>query len=84
MKPSIMITSWDMFRKRHKLTKNDKVFICKEYYSFKKALMERGWVENKEYNSPIFHLKFTVKSRDIFKMQKGTVHNLSHNGNFEL
>jgi len=67
-----MITDWDVYRKRNGLTKKDKIFICREYASFKKALKERGWHENKQFDSPIFHLKFTVKSRDIYKMQGGT------------
>lgn len=67
-----MITDWDVYRKRNGLKKRDKIFICKEYVSFKKALKERGWHENKDYNSPVFHLKFTVKSKDVYKNQKGT------------
>ena len=68
MKPAVMITDWDLYRKRNNLKRTDKIFICKEYYHFKKALKERGWFENKDYSSPIFHLKFTVKSKDIYKM----------------
>ena len=66
-KKEIIITDWDLYRKRNNLKKSDKIFICREYVSFKKALKERGWHENKDYESPIFHLKFTVKSRDVFK-----------------
>ena len=63
-----MVTDWDVYRKRNDLLKKDRIFICKEYYHFKKALLARGWHENTDYNSPIFHLKFTVKSKDVFKL----------------
>ena len=66
-KKDVMITDWEVYRKRHNLLKRDKIFICSKYPAFRKALLERGWHENKDYNSPIFHLKFTVKSRDVFK-----------------
>ena len=73
-----------MYRKRHNLKKNDKIFICKEYLSFKKALIDRGWHENKDSESPIFHLKFTVKAREIYKMQKGTAANLKGECEYNL
>lgn len=79
-----MITDWDTYRKRNNLKKKDKIFICKEYYSFKKALIKRGWHENKDYNSPVFHLKFTVKSKDIYKNQRGTTHAMKDDSAFEL
>jgi hypothetical protein len=41
-----MTTDWPQYRKRHGLKKTDKIFICKGYASFKKALIERGWHEN--------------------------------------
>jgi hypothetical protein len=46
MKSAPMITNWDLYRKRHNLNKKTRIFICKEYRSFKKALIERGWHEN--------------------------------------
>jgi len=60
------------------LTKKDKIFICKGYKSFREALIERGWHHNTDFESPIFHLKFTVKSKDVFKMQKGTGANMKY------
>lgn len=44
-----MITDWDLYRKRNNLTKKDKIFICKDYVPFKKALKNRGWHENKDF-----------------------------------
>ena len=60
-------TDWVVYRKRHNLDSKVKIFICKGYGSFKKALIERGWHENTEFNSHIFHLKFTVKRDSIFR-----------------
>lgn len=78
------VTDWDVYRKRNKLLKKDKVFICKEYHHFKKALVERGWHENSDYNSPLFHLKFTVKANDIYKHQRGTAQNLKGGAEYDL
>lgn len=57
---------WTLYRKRHCLSKKTKIFICKGYGSFKRALFERGWHENTDFNSPVFHLKFVVKRDHIF------------------
>lgn len=57
---------WAMYRKRFGLDRKTKIFICKQYFSFKKALLERGWHENTDFNSPVFHLKFTIKRDSIF------------------
>ena len=55
-----------MYRKRHCLGKKTKIFICRGYGSFKKALFERGWHENTDVNSTVFHLKFMVRRDEIF------------------
>ena len=60
-------TEWILFRRKHNLDKKERIFICKGYTSFKKALLERGWIENTDYNSHVFHLKFTVKRDHIFR-----------------
>jgi hypothetical protein len=31
------------------------------YSTLKKALLERGWFENPDRNSPVFDLKFAIK-----------------------
>ena len=58
---------WVLYRKKHNLQKNTKIFICKGYGSFKKALVERGWHENTDFFSHIFNLKFVVKRDDIYR-----------------
>ena len=57
-----------LYRKKHNLSKKTKIFICKGYHTFKKALLERGWHENTDFHSSIFHLKFTVKRDSLFKL----------------
>ena len=60
---------WILYRKKHCLDKKVKIFICWGYASFKKALLQRGWHENTDFNSNVFHLKFAVKKDDIYKMR---------------
>lgn len=57
---------WTLYRKRHCLSKKTKIFICRGYGSFKRALFERGWHENTDPNSTVFHLKFVVRRDEIF------------------
>lgn len=67
-----------MYRRRFGLDKKTKIFICKQYFSFKKALLERGWHENPDFNSTVFHLKFTVKRDSIY----GTCVSQQNNENY--
>lgn len=49
-----------------RLEDNQKVFICTGGYpDIKKALKQRGWVENKDPTSPCFDFKWTLKTKDI-------------------
>lgn len=57
---------WILYKKKFGLQKKTKIFICQGYASFKKALIDRGWHENTDCNSNIFHLKFLVRRDDIF------------------
>ena len=59
------MTEW---KKKNRVDKNTRVFIIKgkKYPELKKALLERGWVENEDKVSPCFDLKWTVKIKDIF------------------
>lgn len=42
------------------------MFIIKGGYGdFKRALLNRGWVENPQADSPCFNLKFTLMGKDI-------------------
>ena len=59
----LTITDFDVFRKKYKLTPDVKIFIVKGGYgTLRKALVERGWFENPDRYSPVFDLKFTIKS----------------------
>ena len=60
-------TEWTAYRKKHKLDKSTKIFVCPAFHHFKKALLERGWHENTDRYSEIFDLKFMVKKSDLFK-----------------
>mgnify|MGYP006907046573 CR=1 FL=1 len=54
------------YKKKHQLDEDTKIFIVSGGYGFlKKSLRKRGWVENKDHNSPCFDLKWTLKSKDI-------------------
>lgn len=54
------------WRKKNRLEKKTKIFkMIGNYASIKKALYERGWVENKDKSSPCFDLMWTLRQRDI-------------------
>ena len=60
------ITDMAQWKKKHKLDPNTKVFIIVGgYWDLKKALEERGWVENPDISSPCFDLKWTLRAKDI-------------------
>ena len=65
-------TNWISYRKKHRLEKGTKIFICPEYFHFKKALLKRGWHENKDRNSEVFDLKFLIKRSELYK--EGTLY----------
>ena len=55
-----------MWKKKNKLDSFTKVYIISGgYNSLKKALDEKGWVENPDNHSPCFDLKWTLKSKEI-------------------
>lgn len=61
-----MITDFAQWKKKHKVEDKTKVFVVSGGYgSIRKALLERGWFENKESKSPCFDLKWVLKSKDI-------------------
>lgn len=60
------ITDMPTWKKKHKVADDAKVFIVTGGYGFlKKTLRRRGWVENKDANSPCFDLKWTLRAKDI-------------------
>lgn len=66
VKVFLNITDMKTYKKKHQLAEDTKIFIVSGGYGFlKKSLRKRGWVENKDHNSPCFDLKWTLKSKDI-------------------
>jgi tubulin monoglycylase TTLL3/8 len=60
------ITDMATWKKKYRVDEDTKVFIIKGGYpDVKKALKSRGWVENKDKDSPCFDLKWTLKTKDI-------------------
>ena len=60
------ITDMKTWKKKHNIEEATKIFIVSGGYGFlKKSLRKRGWVENKDPDSPCFDLKWTLKSKDI-------------------
>ena len=54
------------WKKKHRVEDKTKVCIVKGGYGdIKRALKQRGWVENKDHTSPCFDLKWTLKSKEI-------------------
>ena len=60
------ITDFDRWKKKHQVDPKTKVFICTGGYgTIRKALTDRGWIENKDPKSPCFDLKWTLRARDL-------------------
>lgn len=60
------INNVDEWLKKNRLDPSSKVFIVSQGYpEIKRALEERGWIENPDYESSCFHFKFTLRSKDI-------------------
>ena len=62
----IQITDYKEWCKRNKVGKGQRVFIIKgPYNDVRKALLNRGWFENKDVESPVFDFKWCLKMKDI-------------------
>ena len=60
------ITDLDEWKKKNRLENGEKVFIITGGYNeLKKALRDRGWVQNPDCHSPCFDLKFALQGREI-------------------
>ena len=60
------ITDLKEWKKKHRVEPETKVFVCRGGYGdIKRALKQRGWVENKDGESPCFNLKWTLKTKEI-------------------
>jgi hypothetical protein len=66
LKSYSFISNVDQWLKKNRLPAKTKVFIISNgYQCIKKALKNRGWVQNPNYFSTCFHLKFTLKGSHI-------------------
>lgn len=60
------ITDLTEWKKKQRLPENIKVFIINGGYGdLKKAFRERGWIENPDYDSQCFDLKWTLTAKEI-------------------
>jgi len=60
------ITDMKAWKKKNRVDEDTRVFICVGGYGdVKRALKKRGWVENKQVDSPCFDLKYTLRTKDI-------------------
>ena len=58
------ITDLNEWRKKNRLQLDTKVFIITGGYGeLKKALLNRGWVQNPDVSSPCFNLKYTLQGK---------------------
>ena len=66
-KPNFLnITDMKEWKKKNRVDANTKVFIIKGGYGdVKRALKQRGWVENKDKESPCFDLMWTLMTKDV-------------------
>jgi hypothetical protein len=54
-----------VYRKRHELSSDTRIFIASNAYQPLIAEMERrGWHRNKNRSSPIFHLKYVINESE--------------------
>ncbi|CAM9516986.1 unnamed protein product, partial [Laminaria digitata] len=54
------------WKRKHGVSPDTKVFVMTGWYPcVKKALVERGWMQNPDRDSPFFDLKWTLHSQDI-------------------
>eukprot|EP01017_Pseudomicrothorax_dubius_P020415 TRINITY_DN22281_c0_g1_i2.p1 TRINITY_DN22281_c0_g1~~TRINITY_DN22281_c0_g1_i2.p1 ORF type:complete len:408 (-),score=77.23 TRINITY_DN22281_c0_g1_i2:993-2216(-) len=72
------IKDTSVWKKKHGLSLKTKVYIVMGgYKDLKKALDERGWIENPDQSSPCFDLKWTLLDSDIDygNLQEGQIVN---------
>lgn len=60
------ISNVDEWIKKHRLEAETKVFIISAGYpEIRRSLEDRGWVQNPDFESTCFHLKYSLRSKDI-------------------
>ena len=65
-KKDLNITDMALWKKKNRVDPDTKVFICYGgYRDIRKALKGRGWVENKDKDSPCFDFIWTLMTKDV-------------------
>eukprot|EP00831_Metopus_contortus_P056682 TRINITY_DN4871_c0_g1_i1.p1 TRINITY_DN4871_c0_g1~~TRINITY_DN4871_c0_g1_i1.p1 ORF type:complete len:460 (-),score=117.39 TRINITY_DN4871_c0_g1_i1:174-1553(-) len=60
------VTDFSVWKKKQNIPDNTKVFVILDGYgSIRKALKNRGWVENRSKDSTCFDFKWTLRVKDI-------------------
>ena len=63
---NLNITDMKEWKKKNRVDADTKVFIIKGGYGdVKRALKQRGWVENKDKDSPCFDFMWTLMTKDV-------------------
>ena len=66
------------WKRQHRVPEHSKVFIIKgKYPDIRKALLNRGWVENEDKESKCFDFKWCTQKKDIIieKLEKQQIVN---------
>jgi len=62
----VQITDMKEWKKRNRVEPDQKVFIIRGGYNdVKQALKSRGWVQNKDKESPCFDFMWTLMTKDV-------------------
>ena len=60
------ISGVDEWIKKNRLEPGTKVFVISAGYpEIRKALEDRGWIQNPDFESTCYHLKYSLRSKDI-------------------
>lgn len=63
---NLNITDLQTWKKKNRVDADTKVFIIKGGYGdIRRALKQRGWVENKERDSPCYDFLWTLMTKDV-------------------
>jgi len=73
------ITDMKEWKKKNRVEPDTKVFLVKGGYGdVKRALKSRGWVENKDKESPCFDLLWTLMTKDVIHSELSSHQIVNH------